>query len=254
VARYKVSELAAIARISVRTLHHYHEIGLLVPADVGPNGYRYYEREQVLRLQQILIYRELGMPLAEIAKALDAPDFDRLRTLHEQRRRVSESMSRGARILATIDRTIANLEGKHIMQDEELYTGVVDPAKQAEYEKWLIDKYGPDISKDIAEGHERWADAAPADVESRMRELGVIEHELAEQMQKGVAPGDALLDPFIERHRAWVEGMSGPSLPSAYAGLADVYEHPDFEARYEAIATGFGAFLRAAMRAWAARQ
>ncbi|WP_184647705.1 MerR family transcriptional regulator [Sphingopyxis sp. JAI128] len=253
-ARYKVSELAAIARISVRTLHHYHEIGLLVPADVGPNGYRYYDREQVLRLQQILIYRELGMPLAEIARALDAPDFDRLQTLREQRRRISENMSRGARILATIDRTIANLEGKHIMNDEELYTGVVDPAKQAEYEKWLIDKYGPDISKDIAEGHERWDDAAPAEVESRMRELSAIEQELAEQMQKGVAPDDALLDPFIERHRAWVEGMSGPSLPSAYAGLADVYEHPDFEARYEAIATGFGAFLRAAMRAWAARQ
>lgn len=253
-ARYKVSELAAIAHISVRTLHHYHEIGLLVPADVGPNGYRFYDREQLLRLQQILIYRELEIPLAAIAKALDAPDFDRLQTLREQRQRVSENISRGARILATIDRTIADLEGKHIMKDEELYAGVVDPAKQAEYEKWLIDKYGPEISTDIAEGHARWADATPADVESRMQELAAIEHELAALMQTGVAPDDALLDPFIERHRAWVEGISGPGLPPTYAGLADVYEHPDFEARYEAIATGFGAFLRAAMRAWAARQ
>lgn len=253
-ARYKVSELAAIARISVRTLHHYHEIGLLVPADVGPNGYRYYGREQLLRLQQILIYRELDMPLAEIAKALDARDFDRLQSLREQRQRVSEHMARGARILATIDRTIADLEGTKIMQDEDLYTGIVDPAKQAEYEKWLVEKYGPEISKDIAEGHARWADATPADVESRMKELAAIEHELAELMQKGIAPDDVLLDPIIQRHRAWVEGMSGPSSPSAYAGLADVYEHPDFEARYEAIATGFGPFLRAAMRAWASRQ
>lgn len=63
---YTVSEVAAIAGVSVRTLHHYHEIGLLCPAYVGENNYRYYGREELLRLQQILIHRALGIPLTEI--------------------------------------------------------------------------------------------------------------------------------------------------------------------------------------------
>ena len=70
---YTVNQLARMAGVSVRMLHYYDEIGLLKPAFTGENRYRYYGKEELLRLQQILIHRELDIPLAEIAAILDAP-------------------------------------------------------------------------------------------------------------------------------------------------------------------------------------
>ncbi|WP_299934338.1 MerR family transcriptional regulator [uncultured Nitratireductor sp.] len=78
---WTVSELARLAGISVRALHHYDEIGLLVPARVGENRYRYYGEEELLRLQQILLYRALGLPLDKIGAILDDPHFDGLTAL-----------------------------------------------------------------------------------------------------------------------------------------------------------------------------
>src|SRR5690554_1613729 len=98
-ADYSVSEIAKMAGVSVRTLHHYHQIGLLRPAYVGENNYRFYGREELLRLQQILIHRELGIPLAEIAGILDAPGFDRLSALEGQRERIAQEVARSAEML-----------------------------------------------------------------------------------------------------------------------------------------------------------
>ena len=252
---HTVKKVARMAGVSVRTLHHYDEIGLLRPAHVGANGYRYYGRGELERLQQILIHRELGIPLAEIGAILDDSGFDRLAALETQRGRVAEQAERLATMLRTIDRTIANIKGDRAMKDADLYSGVVDPEKQAEYEAWLEEKYGPDMKARIADSKARMAaqpEGAMADV---MAELKPIEEGLAERMQAGLAPGDPALDPFIERHRAWVGRMWGrPCSPQAYAGLADMYRHPDFRARYETIAPGFADFLIAAMKAWVERQ
>ena len=74
---YTVKQVAKLSGVSIRTLHHYDEIGLLKPARVGANGYRYYGREELLRLQQILLHRELGFALEDIRRVLGAPEFQR---------------------------------------------------------------------------------------------------------------------------------------------------------------------------------
>lgn len=244
-----------MAGVSVRALHHYDEIGLLRPAHIGANGYRYYGREELERLQQILIHRELGIPLAEIGAILDDSGFDRLAALEIQRGRVAEQAERLARMLRTIDRTIADIKGDRTMKGADLYTGVVDPRKQAEYEAWLDEKYGPEMKARIDDGKERMAARPEGAMADAMVDLKPIEEGLAAQMLAGVAPGDPALDPLIERHRAWVGRMwERPCPPEAYAGLADIYQHPDFRARYETIAPGFADFLVTAMKAWAGRQ
>ncbi|QKV19661.1 MerR family transcriptional regulator [Oricola thermophila] len=254
-ANYLVGELAAMAGVSVRTLHHYHEIGLLVPAHVGENNYRYYGREELLRLQQILIYRELGIPLAEIGAILDAPGFDRLIALKGQRERIAHEVARFTEMLRTIDRTIAELEGDRVMKDAELYSGIVDPKKQAEHEAWLEQNYGPDVREHIETSRLKMENLSPAERNSTMSELKDIEQKLAMALRDGVPPEARSLDPLIERHHAWVVSAWGRDCPPvAYAGLADTYEHPDFKARYEAIEKGFSAYLCAAMRSWAKRQ
>lgn len=131
---YTVKQLAGLAGVTVRSLHHYDDIGLLKPAFTADNQYRYYGEEQLLRLQQILIHRALNIPLLEIGALLDAPNFDRLEKLRAQRRRLDDQAKRYATMVKTIDRTIAHLQGLHRMKDEELYSGIVSPHKQASYE------------------------------------------------------------------------------------------------------------------------
>ena len=87
---YQVKELAQIAGVSVRTLHHYDEIGLLVPRGRTDAGYRLYDDDDLLRLQQILIGRELGLALEQIRGSLDDPKFDRKRALLEQRGQLAQ--------------------------------------------------------------------------------------------------------------------------------------------------------------------
>src|SRR5690348_5091658 len=133
-----VKQVAKLSGVSVRALHHYDEIGLLKPASIGRNRYRYYGEEELLRLQQILLHRELDIPLGEIGTILDDPDFNQLAALRQQRDKLAMEAKRYARLVRTIDRTIARLTGDETMRNAELYKGI-SPEKQAEYEAWLIE-------------------------------------------------------------------------------------------------------------------
>ena len=124
-ATHTVRQLASLAGISVRTLHHYDHIGLLTPSARSAAGYRLYGTEDLLRLQQILLFRELDLPLEEIRRILDDPGFDPVRALAQHRRTLELRAERLARLLHTIDRTIARLtEVDMSLTDEELYEGL----------------------------------------------------------------------------------------------------------------------------------
>ncbi|NUQ55782.1 MAG: MerR family transcriptional regulator, partial [Dehalococcoidia bacterium] len=103
---YTVKQLADLAGITVRTLHHYDAIGLLRPSDVGANGYRYYDEAAVFRLQQILLYRELGLELAQIKDVLDSPDFDLAAALRSHRAALEAKLNRMSELIRTVDRTL----------------------------------------------------------------------------------------------------------------------------------------------------
>src|SRR5579863_9344788 len=99
---YTVKQVAAISGVSVRTLHFYHETGLLKPARLGVNGYRFYEEPQLLALQQILFYRELGFELKEIKKVLQRGDFDRIAALESHRKVLRRNLARTRELIVTI--------------------------------------------------------------------------------------------------------------------------------------------------------
>lgn len=252
--RYTVKQLARLSGVSVRTLHHYDEINLLRPAGLGNNGYRYYAEPEVLRLQQILFHRELGFSLREIATLLDRPDFDRLAALRSHRETLAREARRYAELVETIDRTIADLNGKHTMQHTELFKGF-SPEKQAGYEQWLIERYGGDMRERIDASKRQLAALTDAEKARLLEELAQIESDLAEACRRQLPSNSTALDGALARHRHWVSVMwSRPCPPEAYAGLADLYlSHPDFRARYEALAAGFSEYLAAAMKAHAAR-
>lgn len=249
-----VKQVAKISGVSVRALHHYDEIGLLKPAHTGRNRYRYYGEEELLRLQQILIHRELDIPLSEIAAILDAPGFDRLATLQQQREKLEAEAKRYAQLVKTIDRTIASIKGDRAMKSAELYKGI-SAEKQAEYETWLIETYGGDMPDRIALSKKKYAELSDAEKQKLQDDLQAMEASWVEAMEKGVPADSRSLDPLLGRYRDWVAFMWGrPCPPEAFAGLADLHlSHPDFVSRYEALGTGFSDYHAAAMKAFAKR-
>src|SRR5580693_7040748 len=102
-----VGDLAKLTGITVRTLHHYDEIGLVQPSDRSRAGYRLYADDDVLRLQQVLVYKELGLPLDEIAAVLDDPAFSRIDALRRHREALVAKRVRLDRMLASIDASLS---------------------------------------------------------------------------------------------------------------------------------------------------
>ena len=120
---YTVKQVAAMSGVSVRTLHFYDETGLLKPAYHGANGYRFYEEPQLLTLQQILFYRELGFELKEIKRILDRADFEIVAALESHRQVLEKNLTRTRSLLETIDKTIQHLKGTKKMKSEEMFAG-----------------------------------------------------------------------------------------------------------------------------------
>lgn len=250
-----MSEVAKLSGVSVRTLHHYDDIGLLRPADVGANGYRYYGKDELLRLQQILFHRELGFPLDEIGKVLDAPDFDRVAALKAQRALLQAQARRTRRLVRTIDDTLAALQGATTMDDKAMYRGF-DPEKQAKQETWLVDRYGPGIraSIDAVKGVQKgWKQA---DFDAAQAEIAQIEAGFVRALADGAPADSAHVQALTGRHRDWIaKQWPQPVTRVAYENLALMYgEHPDFRARYEAQAAGMTEYLQAAMQVFAERE
>ena len=120
---YTVKQVAAMSGVSVRTLHFYDETGLLKPASYGANGYRLYEEPQILKLQQILFYRELGFELKQIKEILGQADFEIVAALRSHRQVLEQNLARTKQLIATIDQTIRHLTGAKKMKTEEMFAG-----------------------------------------------------------------------------------------------------------------------------------
>jgi DNA-binding transcriptional MerR regulator/quercetin dioxygenase-like cupin family protein len=120
---YTVKQVAAMSGVSVRTLHFYDETGLLAPAYLGANGYRFYEEPQLLKLQQILFYRELGFELKQIKLILGRKDFEKVTALQSHRKVLQKNRARTGRLIETIDKTIQHLKGKKKMKSREMFAG-----------------------------------------------------------------------------------------------------------------------------------
>ena len=252
---YTVSRLARLSGTSVRTLHHYDAIGLLKPATVGENGYRYYGRRELMRLQQILIHREFGVTLSDIPALLDAEDPDRLTALREQRARLEQEADRYRRLARTIDRTIAELEGQQTNMDKHLFDGF-SPELETDYETWLIDTYGEAVGRErIEQGRAAMAAISPDSKADWMAEAVALRDDFATAMAQGTAPEARGLDPLLRRHHAWVTMTTNiPPTAEAYAALGRLnVENAEFKAMYDDACPGLAEWMAGAMASFAKR-
>ena len=252
--RYTVSQLARMAGVTVRTLHHYDQIGLLPPAGRTESesgryaGYRLYGEAELLRLQQILFFRELDVPLAEVRQILDDPDFDQVAALEHHRGMLHGRMERLGRLLKTIDRTIDRLvEDDVTLTDEELYEGF--STEQIErYKREAREMYDLEL---VEESERRVKGMSRGEWKAVQAEGQAVTTGIAALMDRD--PGDAEVQVVVARHHAWIETFYACSA-EIYRGLAQLYvEHPEFRAFYEKVKPGLADYLSAAMLIYAAQ-
>jgi DNA-binding transcriptional MerR regulator len=246
---YTVNKLAKLSGVSIRTLHYYDEIGLLKPALRQDNNYRYYEEEQLLILQQILFFRELGFPLNDIQKILSSDDFDKIGALQSHKKILIENLERTKKLLNTIDKTISHLTGNKKIIDKEMYEGF-DPVKQKEYEKYLIDS-GKVSQQLLEQGKEAVKNWTKEDWEKFHKEGDEINKALVILIQENFQATDQKVQAIIQRHYNWVKRCWTPTRES-YVGLSQLYgEHNDFRVYYESYHPKMVEFLGLAMRIFA---
>ena len=249
---WSIVEVSRHAGVSSRTLRHYDDLGLLRPAYVGANGYRYYGREQLHRLQEVLVLRELGLPLDAVGRVLDGT-VDRAAVLREHQAALLAERDRLDRLAATVARTIREIEdeeGGEPMGPEELFDGF-DAEKQKEYERELVERYGPQVQERIDESWRRIGTFTKADVAAVNDEYAEIGRRLIPLIDAGVAPDDPQVLDVMAAHYAIVARFWTPDAES-YAGLGDLYaDSPDFKKRYDAEHPRMAEYLRDAMAAYA---
>lgn len=227
--RRTVKQVARAAGVSVRTLHHYDSIGLLTPADVGANGYRYYGREEMLRLQQILFYRELGFALAEIGPILDDPAFDPLTALRGHRTALEGRIDRYRDLIRTIDRTIASLEEDKDMEDNDLYAGIASETRER-WERESEQFWGKEA---VAAAQARARAMSKEQIAQIKREMEEIRGDFTRLFREGADPASDAVQKVTARHYAWVSHSWTPDAV-AFKGLGRFYvENPEFRGTYD---------------------
>jgi MerR family transcriptional regulator, thiopeptide resistance regulator len=247
-----VGEVAALAGVTVRTLHHYDRIGLLSPSGRTAAGYRQYSPADLDRLHQVLLYRELGFPLEEVATLLDDPSADPAEHLRRQHRLLRDRLERTQAMVAAVEKEMeARAMGIDLSPEERFEVfGEHDPAQ---YE---------------AEAEERWGDT-DAYRESQRRTRGYskedwlrikaegedVEARFAAAMQAGVpADSEPAMD-IAEDHRQQISRNFYDCPPGMHADLGRMYvEDERFTAHYERRAPGLAQYVSAAVQANAARQ
>jgi len=249
---YTVKKLAAISGVSVRTLHFYDEVGLLRPAYHGANGYRFYEAPQLLTLQQILFYRELGFELKQIKQILGRSDFDKVTALESHRKVLRKNLARTRELIVTIDNTIEHLKGTKKMKNEELFVGF-SPEQQAKHEQYLIDRFGEGMKEGIAQSKRNVKDWTKANWEKSGAAFARICTDLVDLMDRKLACESAEVQAVIRRHHQWLTQFWTPTRES-YAGHSQIIVDSDLRKAYEAYHPQLPEFASAAIRTYAERE
>lgn len=249
---YTVGRVAAMTHLTVRALHHYDAIGLVCPSHRGGNGYRLYTEDDLRRLQQVLLLRELGFGLEAVRTLIDAPSGQRREALLTQRALLETQQQHTEAMMRAVDATLQSLETETPMNIDKLFDG---------YENFANGEYAQ-------EAEQRWGQS-PAWKESKRRtggygkddwaaiesEAQAIVGDFLAAMQRGDAvEGDTAIA-IAERHRLHIDRWFYPCSHAMHVGVAAMYtSDPRFQGYYDRYGDGLAAYIEAAVRANAARK
>jgi DNA-binding transcriptional MerR regulator len=239
---FTVKQLSELAGITPRALHYYDQIGLLKPSKIGDNGYRYYGEDSLLRLQQILLYRELDMPLDHIKEIMGRHDFDVLLALESHKDELRKRVAQMERLISTVDQTISHLKGNQTMSKKQLFEGFSDE-QQAAYEKEAMEMYDPAIVK---ASNQKWKNYTAAEKQRIGDEGNAVYADFVSAIPKGPASSEA--QSCVEHWRRHMEYFWVPN-DEQLVGLANGYnDDPRFKANFDKIDPRLAAFVLEAVK------
>lgn len=237
----KTQDLTRTSGVTSRTLRHYDAIGLLRPTTTGPGGQRLYGPRELVRLQRLLVLRELGLPLDQIARVLDGATDD----IGALARHVEQLRGQRARIehmIDAVENTITRLELGMPMEETEMFEGFAEnPYAEEAQQRW------PDA---YAESQRRFGHMTKPEQKALFEKGDATTRALAALFRQGVDPSAPEVQAEITNHHAWVSAFWTPTR-AAYTGLGQMYvDDARFTATYDAYEPGLAPFLRDAMAVW----
>jgi MerR family transcriptional regulator, thiopeptide resistance regulator len=244
---FKVGEVSRLAGVSVRTLHHYDEIGLLRPTERSESGHRVYTPRDLELLQEVLFYKELGFSLEDVRAFVSEPGLERRQTLLLQRDLIAENARRMNAILHLIDKTLASMEKGTAMSTDEMFEvfGDFDPAQHEEEarERWGdTDAYRESAHRSARYTKKDWL---------RFKdENEQINAAIIALMDEGVSPEDPRAMDAVDRARLLIDRWFYPCSREMHAALGEMYiADPCFTATYEKMHAGMASYVREAIKA-----
>lgn len=247
---YKIGEIAEMVGISVRTLHHYDQIGLLKPESVSPAGYRLYSDRDLEKLQQILFFKELDFSLQETEEILNKPDFDRTQALRTHKELLQEKKKRLEALIMSVENTIQSIEGGRKMDHKEMFEAFDMSEIERHKEKYAeetrqkygrSDAYRESMRKTSAYKKEDWAK-----ITAKANE---IYRKVIENMDRG--PADPRVQEAVAELRQHITDNYYNCTPEIFRGLGDLYVGDErFTANIDKHQPGLAAFLREAMHVY----
>ncbi|GAB3961567.1 MerR family transcriptional regulator [Streptomyces sparsus] len=245
---WPIQHLARSAGTTSRTLRHYDDIGLLKPSRIGHNGYRYYDENALVRLQRILLLRELGLSLAAIAEVLEG-QRNTSAALRTHLRLLEQERARLRRQIDSVRTTLDKLEGGEPLMAEEAFDGF----DHTQYKEEVTDRWGRSAYE---QGDRWWRSLSADDKKGFQRQQAEIGADFGRAHARGLEPDSEEVQAVTRRHYEWMGvGWQGRS-PTAeqFVGIGQMYvDDPRFTAIYDVHGEGTAAFVHRAMSVYAER-
>ncbi|WP_345037691.1 MerR family transcriptional regulator [Streptomyces sannanensis] len=242
---WSIQEIARKAGTTSRTLRHYGELGLLVPSRIGSNGYRYYDQEALVRLQRVLLLRELGLSLPAIKDVLEG-QWDTAAALRTHLRLLEQERERIGRQIASVRTTLRKTEeGEELMAEE-----VFDGFDHTQYEQEVTERWG----REAYERSDRWwRSLGEGERKAFIREQLDIGRDYGRAATAGLAADSDEVQAITRRHHGWLSRTTTPTR-EYFIGLGQMYvDDPRFTANYDKHGEGTALLVRDAMKVYAER-
>jgi DNA-binding transcriptional MerR regulator len=243
---WSIQDIARTAGTTSRTLRHYGQIGLLEPSRVGGNGYRYYDEQALVRLQRILLLRELGLSLPSISEVLDG-EQDSAAALRAHLEWLEQERGRIGRQIESVRTTLRKVEGGEQLMADEMFDGF----DHTQYEQEVTERWGKEA---YDRGNRWWSALSEQERKAIMQEQADIARDFGAARGAGLAADSDDVQAITARQYAWLGHSSGQVGKEYFTNLGEMYvADPRFTANYDKHGEGTAVLIRDAMRVYADR-
>ncbi|SCF34152.1 DNA-binding transcriptional regulator, MerR family [Micromonospora matsumotoense] len=241
---WSIQDLARSAGTTSRTLRHYGQVGLLAPSRIGRNGYRYYDQESLVRLQRILLLRELGLALADIGQVLDG-EREPTAALRTHLRLLLRERERIGRQIESVRTTLRKTEGGEQLMVEEVFDGF----DHTQYEQEVTQRWGREAYQ---RADQWWRSLSDADKKAFQQRQLDIAADFGRAHDVGIPVESDEVQAITQRLYDWLSLTTGTVTKEYFVNLGEMYvADPRFTANYDVHGDGTAVFTRDAMKVYA---